>query len=298
MRFVRPGHTGLAEEGRRRNACEVFKMSYSVRNPAVDAFHEIEVRRGRRDPVPPVARLGAVVMFLVVLSSFGKYDLASVLSFAVYPISLACFEHVGFSAGIFRFWPFLIPVFLLGIANPFFDRAVIAYVAGFPVSGGWISFAVLMSKGVLSFCVTWSLLRKTGVDGIVNAFAALRLPSSFGMAVLLMHRYLVLLIKESERMKDAYLLRSGGRSRSLRPSSWGPFVGLLLIRSLDRAANVQSAIELRGGYGRMRTAAECRDFRRVLIGFLYFAGWGLCFASIRLFNPLCRLVGLIREAFI
>ena len=117
------------------------------------------------------------------------------------------------------------------------------------------------------------------------------------MAVLLMHRYLVLMVKESERMKDAYLLRSGGKSRAIRPSSWGPFVGLLLMRSMDRAANVQSAIELRGG-GRMQAAPceRCRPGRR-LAGALYFAGWTLCFVAIRLFDPMRRVGDFIREAF-
>ncbi len=285
MCFALPVRMPSEGGGWRRNAFASFEMSGPVRNSAVDAFHEIERRRGVRDFVPPVARLGVVAAFLIALSSFGKYDLPSLLALSVYPVSLVCFERVPLAAGFRRFWPLLIPVLMLGAANPFFDRGIVAHVGGVPVSGGWISFAVLALKGLLALCVTWSLLRKTGVDGIVKAFASLRLPASLGMAILLMHRYLVLMVKESERMKDAYLLRSGRKSRAIRPSSWGPFVGLLLMRSMDRAANVQSAIELRGGCGRMQ-AAPCghSDSGRRLVGSLYFAGWTLCFVAIRLFD--------------
>ena len=271
-------------------------MSSSAGNFAVDAFHEIERRRVLRDSVPPVARFGVAVVFLVTLSSFGKYDLPSLLPMVVYPACLACFERVPILAGFARLWYLLIPVFLLGALNPLFDRGIVACIGGVTVSGGWISFAVLSLKGLLAICVTWSLLRKTGVEGIVKAFASLHLPASFGLAFLLMHRYLVMMVKECERMKDAYMLRSGKGKRAVSPVSWGPFAGLLLMRSMDRAADVQAAIELRGG-GRMCTAPrEALGGGSRLAGVLYFSGWTLCFAALRFFEPVRRIGDFVREA--
>ena len=265
-------------------------MAGSVCNPAIEAFHEIERRNGVRGGVPPVSRLGVVVAFLAVLSSFGKYDLSPVLALAVYPVSLACFERVPIAAALSRFWFLLVPVFLLGAANPFFDRAIVADVAGVPVSGGWVSFAVLAAKGSLALCVTWSLLRKTGADGLVKAFAALRLPPQFAMAVLLLHRYLVMMVKETERMKDAYMLRSGRKSRAILPHSWGPFVGLLLLRSMDRAANVQAAIDLRGGGAGYLRNASAPASGGLAAGTLYFAWWVSFFLAVRFFDPM-RYIG-------
>ena len=260
-----------------------WEMARSVCNPAIEAFHEIERRDGSCGGVPPVSRLGVAVAFLAVLSSFGKYDLLPVFALAVYPFSLAFFERVPIVSALSRFWFLLLPVFLLGAANPFFDRAIIADIAGVPVSGGWISFAVLAAKGALALCVTWSLLRKTGADGLVKAFEALRLPPRFSMAVLLLHRYLVMIVKETERMKDAYLLRSGRRSRAIQPQSWGPFIGLLLMRSMDRAANVQAAIDLRGGCGGRVCGASAHASGSRLLGTLYFAGWVAYFLAVRFF---------------
>ena len=39
---------------------------------------------------------------------------------------------------------------LVGTANPFFDREVVARICGLDVSGGWLSFAVLAVKGTVS----------------------------------------------------------------------------------------------------------------------------------------------------
>ena len=265
-------------------------MSGAVRNPAIEAFHEIERRRGAAGAVPPVARLGVAVAFLVALVSFGKYELAQLSALAVYPFSLVCFERVPLFSAFFRFRFLLVPVLLVGAANPFLDRAIAARIGGVAVSGGWISFAVLAAKGILAFSVAWSLLRKTGVDGLAAAFASLRLPPSFGMAILLMHRYVVMMVKETERMKDAYQLRSGRRSRAILPSSWGPFAGLLLMRSMDRAANVQSAIELRGGgLGSVRTPAAAKS-GGIAAGVIYFAGWVSFFAAARFLDPM-RAIG-------
>lgn len=273
-------------------------MSVPVSNHAVDAFHEIERNRRAAGLIPPVARLGVTVAFLVSLSSLGKYDLTLALAFSAYPLFLVFFERVPLLAGIVRFWYFLVPVLLLGAANPFFDRVTAAHIAGMPVSGGWMSFAVLSIKGTLSLFVTWALVRRTGMDGIAEAFAALRLPNALGTAVLLMHRYLVLIIKECERMKDSYLLRSGGKTRAIRPSSWGPFAGLLLMRSMDRAADVQAAVELRGGCGGMRRPAQVgRSFGRTLAGTAYFAGWTLCFADVRFFDPVRCAGDIVRKVF-
>jgi cobalt/nickel transport system permease protein len=261
-------------------------MSGAVGNPAIEAFHEIERRRGGTGAVPSVARLGVAVAFLVVLMSFGKYELAQLSALAVYPFSLACFERVPLFSAFFRFRFLLLPVLLVGAANPFLDREIVARIGGVAVSGGWISFAVLAEKGILAFSVAWSLLRKTGVDGLTSAFAALGLPSSFGMVIRLMHRYVVMMVKETDRMKDAYQLRSGRKSRAILPSSWGPYVGLLLIRSMDRAANVQSAMELRGGNTWAVPPPSAGKTGNVVVGMLYFAGWVSFFAAARLFDPM------------
>jgi cobalt/nickel transport system permease protein len=262
---------------------------------AVEAFHEIERTRQERGSVPSVARLGVVVAFLLTVVSFGKYELASLSALVLYPVSLVCFERVPLLLAFSRYWFLLLPALLLGAANPFFDREIVARICGVCVSGGWLSFCVLVMKGALALAVAWSLLRKIGVDGLTRAFASLRLPPSFGMAVPLTHRYLVLMIKETERMRDAYRLRSGRGTGSIAPSSWGPFVGLLLMRSMDRASNVQSAMELRGGVMSHAALKGESAHGGGKVGILYFAGWASYFIVARFMDPMRRLGEFVRE---
>ena len=97
-------------------------------------------------------------------------------------------------------------------------------------------------------------------------------------------------------MRDAYALRSGTLGRAIRPSSWGPFVGLLLMRSMDRASSVQSALELRGcGKVVLRlAAAETRNGKSFAIGAGYFIGWVTFFVVARFFEPMRSLGDLIQ----
>ena len=154
-----------------------------------------------------------------------------------------------------------------------------------PVTGGWLSFAVLGLKGVLAFAVGGSLLRLIGAEGVAQAFAALRLPAAFGLAFLLLHRYLVMMVKETGRMRDAYLLRSGTKGGALRPSAWGPFVGLLLMRSFDRARTVQDAVALRGGAHAARLSSDAGGASS-FCGWVYFVFWCAIFAVLRGCGPM------------
>ena len=263
-------------------------MTDSATSSAIRAFHEIE--RGRRagvthSRIPPIARFGVVVAFLIALISFGRYDLVGVASLTVFPFARICFEGAAPMRGLARYWYVLIPVGLVGAANPFFDRAVVAEVFGMPVTGGWLSFAVLGLKGILAFVVGGSLLRLIGAEGVAQTFASLRLPSSFGLSFLLLHRYLVMMVKEMGRMRDAYLLRSGTKGAALRPSAWGPFVGLLLMRSFDRARMVQEAVALRGG-ARAALLPTDEGLSSSLCGWLYFGSWCVVFAVLRGCGPM------------
>ena len=244
-----------------------------------------------RSRIPPIARLGVVVAFLVALISFGHYDFVGTVSLTVFPFALVCFEGASVLQGLARFWYVLIPVMLVGAANPFFDRTVVAEVFGVPVTGGWLSCTVLGLKGALAFVVSGSLLRLIGAEGVAQAFASLRLPASFGLAFLLLHRYLVMMVKETGRMRDAYLLRSGTKGAALRPSAWGPFVGLLLMRSFDRARTVQEAVALRGG-ARAAFLPPDEGESSSLCGWVYFVGWCAVFVVLRVFAPIAWLGGL------
>lgn len=273
-------------------------MSPSPLENVIAAFHEIERVRPSGQPqgkIPPVARFAVTLTFLVTLVSFDKYDFPGVLGMTVYPLALALAEKIPVARGLRQLRHALLLVVLLGIANPFFDRAVAVRIGTVAISGGWLSFAVLFLKGVLALLAGWSLLRLTGVDGMARTFASLRFPPSFGFSILLMHRYLVIMAKETIRMRDAYTLRSGTRGSALKPSAWGPFAGLLLLRSIDRSNRVKDAMDLRGYSGAYRLPRPSDESTSA--GWLYFVLWTGCFAAIRYCDPMLAIGKLALEIF-
>ena len=70
-------------------------------------------------------------------------------------------------------------------------------------------------------------------------------------------------------MTEAYHLRAPGQ-KGIHVSAWGSFLGQLLLRSMDRAQDIYSAMLLRGYDREFRYAAERRfalkDVAYTLIG--------------------------------
>ena len=106
----------------------------------------------------------------------------------------------------------------------------------------------LLLKGV--FCVTASyfLMIEIGMEGICYCLRCLHVPKEFVTVLLLIYRYLVVLLKEAERMMQAYKLRAPGQ-KGIHVKAWGAFAGQLLLRSMDRAETVYESMLLRGYHG-------------------------------------------------
>jgi cobalt/nickel transport system permease protein len=94
--------------------------------------------------------------------------------------------------------------------------------------------------------------------------------------LLFLYRYAFLLGSQSLAMSQARDLRSCGRGLPL--STYGPLVGPLLLRTLDRAERIHQAMCCRGFRGDV-PIGNTLAWRWVDAVFL--AGWCLCFAVLR-----------------
>lgn len=240
------------------------------------------------------AHLAATFAFLLILASFGKYSLSGVAGMCAYPLALALLGDIPVWRSLSRIRYALLPVLLVGVANPFFDRETAVRIGALEISRGWLSFSVLCVKGVLALLSGWSLLRIVGIGGLVRAFSAFRLPAYFGFGLELLHRHLLLLVKETRRMREAYQLRSGG-AKALKPSAWGSFAGLLLLRASDRALRVQEAIVLRGYRPEMSICRQTDNGEVTAAGWMWFGFWLAYFVFVRMFNPVGVLGGVFLQ---
>ena len=206
----------------------------------------------------PLTKLFAAVLDIVLVLSFGKYDLSGLAAMALWPVAL--FQISGIPVRTcFRKLRVVLPlVMAVGLLNPLFDRAPMLHLGGMAVSGGVISMLSLMLKGVLCLMASFLLMATTPIDSLCAALRMLRVPALLVTLLLLTYRYVGLMTRELAVMTDAYRLRAPGQ-KGIHVSAWGSFLGQLLLRSMDRAQELYSSMLLRGYHGHFHYA-DVRPF--------------------------------------
>ncbi len=221
------------------------------------------------------------VGFIVAVSSFPASAVTPLAPFLLYPVLLTVVGDIplGLIAG--RLAVVLPFAALLGAANPLLDHAPALVLAGATITRGWLSFAGIVCRTLLIVAAALALTALSGFDGICGAFERLRLPHALVLQLRLMFRHLSTLSDEVGRTLLAYRLRAG-RQRGVAPREWGGVAGSVLVRSIDRAERIHTAILARGGAEaprqRIRGLARPSDW-------MFAALWTAWFL-------LCRLIDL------
>ena len=144
---------------------------------------------------------------------------------------------------------FVLPIVCaVGLFNPFLDRATLLTIGNVAVSGGVISMLTLMLKGVFCIMESFVLVATTSFASICSALRRLHIPGFIVTLLLLTYRYISVMMEEVSIMTDAYMLRAP-RQKGIQFSAWGSFLGQLLLRSMDRAEELYSSMQLRGFSG-------------------------------------------------
>ena len=205
----------------------------------------------------PLAKLVVTAAFILTVISFHKYDLSSMLVMLLFPILGFQISDIPVSTCFYKLRLVLPLVLAVGVFNPFFDRAVYLKLGGLAVSGGVISMLTLMCKGVLCLMASFLLIATTRIDAICRALRSLHVPAFIVTLLLLTFRYVTLMAEEVSVMSQAYALRAPGQ-KGIHHKAWGSFLGQLLLRSMDRAQELYSAMQLRGFDGELKYAGSGR----------------------------------------
>lgn len=241
----------------------------------------------------PRAKLVTCLAFIVCVASFDKYTISALLPFLIFPVVLA--GRAGLPFGFLAKRLLVVAPFaiFIGIFNPFFDRAILFHLGPLAISGGWVSFASILLRFVLTIGIALILIATTSFPGVCMALEGIGAPRVFAVQLLLLYRYLFVLINEAMRMVRARALRSF-HGRGLGMKIFGQMVGQLLLRTLDRAQRVHLAMLCRGFNG------EIRSLRRLHIGraeLLFTGGWTALFVLLRLVNLPQLLGSWVTELF-
>lgn len=236
--------------------------------------------------VHPLSRVLVTFLYILFVVSFSNYNLLGLLGMVLYLLVQIIWHEISVGIMFKRIWPVILLTGAVGIANPVFNREVCMTVGVVAVTDGMISMLTLMIKGIFCVMASYILAVTTGMGHICYALRLLYIPEEIITVIMLMHRYLMVLIKEVERMQQAYRLRAPNQ-RGLKFQTWGSFVGLLLLRSMDRAEEVYESMKLRGFQGGLQysllKSSKVKSVLHVLL-------WGFCFLVLRMF-PVFQIVG-------
>lgn len=236
----------------------------------------------------PLTKLLVTFAYIFAVVSFDNSDVSGLLSMLLYPIVIFTVAQLKVRMCVKRIWIILLPVCLVGIANPFFDKKIVAYIGSFAVTGGMVSMFTLMIKGILTVTAAYILIITTKIEAVCQALRMLCVPGSFVTVILLIYRYVTLFLQEVNRMTQAYALRAPGQ-KGINYRAWGALVGQLLLRAMDRASLVYESMCLRGFSGEFLYGGRDK-MRRV--DFVYLILWLLVIILLRTVH-IFELVGSV-----
>lgn len=252
-------------------------------------LREMDELSARTSPIHrlhPLAKLLVTLMYLFTVVSYPKYGFSALFVMLLYPVLTSQISGVPLRLCFRKLRLMLALVCAVGILNPFFDRAPVLTVGGLTVTGGVLSMATLILKGVFALTASFLLIATTPIDRLCAALRRLRVPGILVTLLLLTYRYVSLMLRQVSVMTDAYALRAPGQ-RGIHISAWGSFLGQLLLRSIDRGSELYQSMELRGFHGEFHYAAgpDCGAG-----DILYTLCWAAFFLAARLAD-LPRLLG-------
>lgn len=238
--------------------------------------------------IHPLAKVLVTIWYLILVMSFGKYDMTGLLGMCLYPLILMISGDISIRQALRRLKPVLLMVFLIGAANPFFDKTPVLEAGGITVTAGMLSMMTLFFKTGFAIFASYILIATTTVEQVCYALRRIHMPQILVTELLLIYRYLVLMLKEADRITQAYMLRAPGE-KGIKKSAWGSLAGQMLLRSMDRAQRVYESMTLRGFRGEFFLRG---NFIPLWQSVLYGTLWGMVLAVFR-FVPVFELAGRI-----
>ena len=234
------------------------------------ALHRLDAR----------AKVIVTLAFIVCVMSFGRYTVAALLPFFVFPIAVVAAARLP-AALLSRKIAMVLPIALLiGLPNPLFDSEPLVRLGSVEVSGGWVSLLSILLRALLAAAAAIVLVAVTGFPVICGALERLGMPPVLAVQLLFLYRYLAVLGEEALRMTTARDLRGSGRPLSIR--LYAALVGRLLLRTWDRAERIYLAMCARGFVGEFRIGRPSRfGWPEVA----YVIGWCGIFLLLRTQDP-------------
>ncbi len=230
--------------------------------------------------IHPLSKLLVTIFYLIMVMSFDKYNLIGLLGMILYIIITMTIGDLPFKQSFSHLKYILLAILILGIANPIFDRVGLFSVFGITITSGMVSMVTLIMKAGFAIFASFILIETTSIEGICYALRMIRVPKVLVIVIMLIYRYIILMLKEAQRVTQAYSLRAP-KQKGISYKAWGPLLGQMLIRSIDRAQKVYESMTLRGFDGEFNIR---RSEGKNLVSIFYLLIWITIFIGLRYFR--------------
>ena len=234
----------------------------------------------------PRIKLIVTLLFLFTVISFSKYEIVALLPFFLYPVLLMTIGEIPLMfilKKVALVSPFAI---FIGIFNPLLDSGQVFIFKGLTISAGWLSFFSILIKFTLTVSTALLLVATTSFPGVCHALRQLGVPSLFVSQLLFLYRYIFVLMEETMRIVRARNMRSF-EQHGKGIKVFVRIVGILFIRTVERAERVYYAMLSRGFQGDMPTLKRFH----IKAGDLAFAVSVAVFLYIFRFYPATEILG-------
>ncbi|MDF2614517.1 MAG: cobalt transporter, inner rane subunit CbiQ [Clostridia bacterium] len=250
---------------------------------AVNDIHLLETLSKEKSfvhSIHPLAKVLVTLIYILLVMSFNKYEVNSLLSFVLYPTVLFILTDIPVLRMLKRA-AIVLPIIIgVGLFNPLIDHHFYIEIGTITISSGMISLISLIIRGILAVLASFLLIATTSIEEIVYSLRRVGLPKLFALQILLTYRYIYLLLDETVIMYTAYSLRAP-RTKGLAYHVWPTFLGQLILKTYKRANNLYHSMSLKG-YNNHYTLPQSQKIR--ISDLIYLISWTMFLGYARYYS--------------
>lgn len=198
---------------------------------AIKTVHHMDYHanhKGYLNKIHPLVKLLITIIYIILLTSIDKYNLVTTLAMSIYLILISIIGDLSIKNALKSLKVVLLLLFVLGIANPILDRTIITYIGIVPVTTGMISMFTLLLKGIFAILASYFLILTTSIEQICYALKMIHMPNILITVVMLIYRYIIVFLKEVQRIWVAYQMRAP-KQKGVHYKAWGSLIGSLML---------------------------------------------------------------------
>ena len=198
---------------------------------AIKTVHHMDYHanhKGYLNKIHPLVKLLITIIYIILLTSIDKYNLVTTLAMSIYLILISIIGDLSIKNALKSLKVVLLLLFVLGIANPILDRTIITYIGIVPVTTGMISMFTLLLKGIFAILASYFLILTTSIEEICYALKMIHMPNILITVVMLIYRYIIVFLKEVQRIWVAYQMRAP-KQKGVHYKAWGSLIGSLML---------------------------------------------------------------------